>query len=80
MKKTIDISFYDLEDDDRIAGFSLKDLICFATILEHEGINNTDINDFMHNASRLEEMIRKEYEKIWDETIASVFVRKEESK
>ena len=58
--KNLNISFFDLEEDDKIEGYKLKDLIAFAKVAQKANISDSDLKQFMKDASRITELIREE--------------------
>lgn len=60
MKKTIDISVFDLEEDDTIEGYKLRDLLIFARTAREANIDNTQLADFVKNLDKAVEVIRED--------------------
>lgn len=66
MKVTIDIKPWELEPDDTIAGMPARALVAFAATVKKAGITDDDLKEFIRNADKINEVLRKEYEGILD--------------
>jgi len=62
MKTTIDIKPYELENDDTICGYKVKDICLIAKCMDAAGVTNNDILKFVKTFENAAEMARKEYE------------------
>ena len=66
MKITVDIKPWELEPDDTIAGMPARALVAFAATVKKAGITDDDLKEFIRNADKINEVLRKEYEGILD--------------
>lgn len=58
--KNVRISFFDLEDSDKVEGYTLKDLIAFAKMAQKAKISEADLKQFMKDTNRVMEVLREE--------------------
>ena len=60
----IDLKLSDLEPTDRIEGYTADSLVRFARVVNKAGIKDRDLKEFCHNADRLAEIMRKDFEQL----------------
>lgn len=62
MKITIDVKPWELEDDDTICGYRVKDVCFIAKCMDKDGITRHDVAKFVKAFENAAELARKEYE------------------
>lgn len=63
MKKTIDIGILDLEEDDMICGYRIKDLIITAETMKKEQLTPLDLRKFVNNLEFAYKVISNEMQR-----------------
>ena len=63
MKKTIDIGLMDLEDDDTLCGYRIKDLIAITRVLQDNNISVIDLRKFINNLEFACKIVQKDIQK-----------------
>lgn len=69
MKTWVKIDAYDLEDDDMICGFKLKDLIIFATAAKKAGVDNVDLAKFARNVQSAYDFVIRDQKEAMEESL-----------
>ena len=64
MKLTIDVDPWELEDDDTVCGYRVKDLCLIARCMDKEGVTNYDVSKFVRTFDNANRLVRKEYEEV----------------
>lgn len=65
MKVTIDIKPYDLEEDDTICGYRLKDVCLIAKCMEKAGVDKEDVAKFVKEFQNATDIVRKEFDEVF---------------
>lgn len=65
MKVTLDVSLLELEEDDTIQGYKIKDLIIVAEAARRAGIENEDLANFVRNAENAWHFVKEENDRLW---------------
>ena len=64
MKLTIDVKPWELDEDDTVCGYRVKDICLIARCMDKEGVTNHDVSNFVREFENANEIIRKEYEEV----------------
>ena len=59
---SIDLKLSELEPTDRIEGYTADSLVRFAMVVNKAGITDSDLKEFCHDADRIAETIRADFE------------------
>lgn len=72
MKVTLDVKPWELEPTDTIGGMPAKALVTFAATVKKAGITDDDLKQFMKDAERINEVLKKEYEQVIENAVFSM--------
>lgn len=72
MKKTINIEPFDLEDDDTICGYRVKDLLATVRVLQQENITVIDLRKFVNNLEFAYKVVENDFKKQLNESMIRI--------
>lgn len=65
MKVTIDVKPWELEEDDTVCGYRVKDICLIARCMDKDGVTNHDVSKFVKAFENAAELVRKECEEVF---------------
>ena len=68
MKKTVNIEPFELDDNDTVCGYKIKDVCLIAKCMEASGVTEKDVRDFVKEFQNAADTAKQEFEKIFLET------------
>lgn len=69
MRTWIEIGPSDLEDDDTICGFNVRDLVLFASAARKMGIDDNDLAKFARNAEFAYDFVFREHKEAMEKSL-----------
>lgn len=79
MKKEINVEIQDLDQDDTICGYRIKDLVAMARVLQRENITVIDLRKFVNNLEFAFKIVKNEFERQFDDQMSKFAKEKNES-